>query len=58
MPGLPCYHRFAPMKLFARFSLMQQVLAGGGVILLAGMLIVGTWVSHEIETGVVRRAGS
>lgn len=45
------------MKLFARFSLMQQVLAGGGVILLAGMLIVGTWVAREIEEGVVRRAG-
>jgi len=45
------------MKIDARFSLMQQMLAGGGVILLAGMLIVGAWVAHEIEGGVVRRAG-
>ena len=45
------------MKLFARFSLIQQVLAGGAVILLAGMLIVGTWVASEIEGGVVKRAG-
>ena len=45
------------MKIDARFSLMQQMLAGGGVILLAGMLIVGAWVAGEIESGVVRRAG-
>lgn len=45
------------MKLFARFSLIQQVLAGGAVILLAGMLVVGTWVASEIESGVVKRAG-
>jgi signal transduction histidine kinase len=45
------------MKIGARLSLMQQMLAGGGVILLAGMVIVGTWVGREIESGVVRRAG-
>lgn len=45
------------MKIDARFSLMQQLLAGGGVILLGGMLIVGAWVAREIESGVVRRAG-
>lgn len=47
----------ATMKIDVRFNLMQQMLAGGGVILLAGMLIVGTWVASEIERGVVRRAG-
>ncbi len=45
------------MKVFARFSLFQQMLAGGVVVLLAGMLIVGTWVAREIESGVVSQAG-
>jgi signal transduction histidine kinase len=45
------------MKLFARLSLIQLVLAGGAVILLVGMLFVGTWVASEIESGVVKRAG-
>ena len=45
------------MNLFARFSLIQQMLAGGAVILLAGMLLVGSWVASEIEVGVVSRAG-
>lgn len=54
--GIPLVGSTATMKI-VRFSLMQQMLAGGGVILLAGMLIVGTWVAREIESGVVRRAG-
>lgn len=45
------------MNLFTRFSLIQQMLAGGAVILLAGMLLVGSWVASEIENGVVSRAG-
>lgn len=45
------------MKIGVRFTLMQQMLAGGGVILLVGMFLVGSWVSREIERGVVRRAG-
>lgn len=51
------YHRFTPMKLAGRLSLVQQVLAGGAIILLAGMLLVGAWVANEIESGVVKRAG-
>lgn len=45
------------MKHFVKFSLMQQMLAGGAAILLCGMLYVGTWVTSEIESGVVSRAG-
>ncbi len=45
------------MNLLARLSLVRLLLAGGGVILLAGMLVVGTWVEKEIESGVINRAG-
>jgi signal transduction histidine kinase len=44
------------MNLFARFTLLRLLLAGGAVILLAGMLVVGTWVEREIEHGVTARA--
>ena len=53
----PCYNEFAPMNLLARFSLVRLLLAGGAVILLAGMVVVGTWVVKEIESGVINRAG-
>ncbi|MBI3916277.1 MAG: sensor histidine kinase [Betaproteobacteria bacterium] len=46
------------MKLLARLSLVRLLLAGGGVILLAGMLVIGTWVQWEIESGVISRAGA
>ena len=49
---------FADMKLFARFSLVRLLLAQGGVILLAGMLVIGIWVQREIESGVISRAGT
>ncbi|MBI3938652.1 MAG: sensor histidine kinase [Betaproteobacteria bacterium] len=45
------------MNPFARFSLVRLLLAGGAVILLVGMMFVGTWVEREIETGVINRAG-
>ncbi|MBI1965386.1 MAG: sensor histidine kinase [Betaproteobacteria bacterium] len=45
------------MKVLARFTLLRLLLAGGAVILLAGMLVVGTWVEREIENGVISRAG-
>ena len=46
------------MNLLVRLSLVRLLLAGGGVILLAGMLVVGTWVGSEIESGVISRAGT
>ena len=52
-----CYNAFAAMKLFSRFSLVRLLLAGGAVILLAGMMFVGTWVGSEIESRVITRAG-
>ncbi|MEK7874704.1 MAG: sensor histidine kinase, partial [Pseudomonadota bacterium] len=36
---------------------MRLLLAQGGVILLAGMLIIGTWVSKEIERGHIDQVG-
>lgn len=53
-----CYNESADMKLLARFSLVRLLLAQGGVILLAGMLVIGTWVQREIESGVISRAGT
>ena len=58
MSGPACYNEFADMKLFARFSLVRLLLAQGCVVLLAGMLIIGTWVQREIESGVISRAGT
>jgi signal transduction histidine kinase len=52
-----CYNEFAAMNLLARFGLVRLLLAGGAVILLAGMMVVGTWVGSEIESGVISRAG-
>jgi len=46
------------MKLLARFSLVRLLLAQGGVILLAGMLIIGTWISMELERGHIDHVGS
>ena len=46
------------MNLLARFSLVRLLLAGGAVILLTGMVVVGTWVGKEIESGVISRAGT
>ena len=48
----------SPMNLFSRFSLVRLLLTGGGIILLIGMSIIGTWVQHEIENGVISRAGT
>lgn len=45
------------MNPFTRFTLVRLLLAGGAVILLGGMLLVGTWVEREIESGVISRAG-
>jgi len=44
------------MNLLARIGLVRLLLAGGAVILLVGMLVVGTWVEREIEGGVTSRA--
>ena len=45
------------MNPFVRFGLVRLLLAGGGVILLAGMLIIGTWISKELESGYIDHVG-
>lgn len=46
------------MNPFGRLSLLHHLLAGGFVVLLAGMLIVGTWVSNDLEQGHLNHLGS
>jgi signal transduction histidine kinase len=41
----------------SRLSLAHRFLLTGCVVLLAGMLIVGTWVGRQIEIGVINRTG-
>lgn len=49
---------FALNRPFSRFSLSQQFLFACAAILLAGMLIVGLWLQHQIETSVVNRTAA
>ncbi len=42
---------------FTRLSLSRQFLLASFPILLAGMLVIGTWVGKQIEIGVVNRTG-
>ena len=43
------------MFAFTRFSLARQFMVVSLLILLASMLIVGTWVGQQIEAGVLER---
>ncbi len=45
------------MAAFAHLSLSRQFLLASFPILLAGMLVIGTWVGRQIEIGVVSRTG-
>ena len=45
------------MSVLTRFGLFRQLLTGGAVALFFGMLVVGSWISREIETVVVHRTG-
>lgn len=45
------------MKAFSQLSLAHRFLLTGCVVLLAGMLIVGTWVGYQIGIGVINRTG-
>jgi signal transduction histidine kinase len=59
VPKGGCYSESmkAMRLLLAKLSLIRLLLGGGAVILLAGMLVIGLWLSHEIENAVLRRAG-
>ena len=46
------------MNLLARFSLVRLLLAGGFVVLLVGMLVMGTWLSSAIEKRVIHHEGA
>lgn len=43
------------LGLFARLSLTTQFLLVSLVILLAGMLLIGMWVGHQVESSVLDR---
>ena len=46
------------MPAFRNLSLSRQFLVASFPILLVGMIVIGLWVAHEIERGVVRRLGA
>ena len=45
------------MSFFARMSLTRHLLVGGFVVLLVGMLVMGTWLSRAIEKRVIHHEG-
>lgn len=46
------------MFAFARLTLARQFLLASFLILLGGMLIIGTWVGRQIEIGVLNRTAA
>lgn len=46
------------MFAFARLSLARQFLVASFLILLTGMLVIGTWVGRQIERGVTHRTAA
>lgn len=46
------------MFTFARLSLARQFLLASFLILLVGMLVIGTWVGQQIERGVLQRTAA
>lgn len=46
------------MMAFARISLARQFLLASFVILLAGMLVIGSWISYQIEIRVLNRTAA
>lgn len=46
------------MSVLAKLSLARRFLLTGCVLLVAGMLVIGTWVSRQIEAGVINRTGA
>ncbi|MEK7437102.1 MAG: sensor histidine kinase [Pseudomonadota bacterium] len=45
------------MNAFSRLSLVYRFLLIGFLILLGGMVLIGTWVGRQIETGVIGGTG-
>src|SRR5579871_4329129 len=46
-----------PPLLLRHWSLAQQYLVASLVVVLAGVLITGAWIGHQIETSVLERTG-
>ncbi len=46
------------MSIFERFSLSHQFMAISLIILLTGMLSIGSWISRQIEKSVLRRTAA
>jgi signal transduction histidine kinase len=46
------------MFAFTRFTLARQFLVLSFIILVTGMLFIGTWISNEIEQGVLNRTAA
>lgn len=46
------------MTTFARISLARQFLLASFAILLVGMIVIGVWVSYQIESGVLNRTAA
>jgi signal transduction histidine kinase len=46
------------MFTFARLSLARQFLLASFLILLVGMLLIGTWIGWQIERGVLQRTSA
>ncbi len=45
------------MNVLSRLSLVRRFLLIGFLILLVGMVLIGTWVGRQIETGVISGTG-
>jgi len=54
---LSSYQEIAIIVAFTRLSLSRQFLVASFPILIAGMLVIGSWVGQTIERGVVNRTG-
>ena len=46
------------MLAFTKFPLARQFLVISLLILVSGMLVIGTWVSRQIEQGVLNRTAA
>ena len=50
--------RRAPLSLWRRLSLAERFALTGGVVMLLGMAVIGSWVASRIEEGVTRNTAN
>jgi len=59
MAALADYQPFDRVRRgWAGLTLARQFAAAGGAVLLAGMVVIGIWVTRQIEEGVTRNAAA